>query len=50
VATKLEQARIPESEAVQVLGHEELSMSYRVCSLGVDLRPLGEIVEVVNYN
>ena len=49
VATKLEQARIPESEAVQVLGHEKLSMSYRVYSLGVDLRRLKEIVEVVKY-
>ena len=50
VATKLEQARIPESEAVQVLGHEKLSMSYRVYSLGVDLKRLKDIVEVVRYS
>jgi integrase len=49
VGTKLEQARVPESEAVQLLGHEKLSMSYRVYSLGVDLKRLKEIVELVRY-
>jgi integrase len=49
VATKLERARVPESEAVQVLGHERLSMSYRVYSLGIDVGRLKEIVEVIRY-
>jgi integrase len=50
VGTKLEQGRVPESEAVQLLGHEKLSMSYRVYSLGVDLKRLKEIVELVRYD
>ncbi len=49
VGTKLERARIPETEAVQVLGHEKLSMSYSVYSLGVDMERLKEIVEAIRY-
>lgn len=49
VGTKLERARIPESEAVQILGHEKLSMSYTVYSLGVGLERLQEIVEGIRY-
>jgi hypothetical protein len=47
---KLEQARGPESEAVQVLGHEKMTMSYRVHSLGIAVDGLQEIVEVVQYH
>jgi integrase len=50
VGTKLERARVPESEAVQLLGHERLSMSYRVYSLGIDVRRLREIVETIRYD
>jgi integrase len=50
MATKLERARVPENEAVQLLGHEKLSMSYRVYSLGVDLPRLKELVELVDYH
>ena len=38
---------MPESEAVQVLGHEKLSMSYTVYSLGLTVIELKEIVEKI---
>lgn len=46
----LECARVPENEAVQLLGHEKMSMSYSVYSLGLDLRGLKDVVERVRYN
>ncbi|HET6519925.1 MAG TPA: hypothetical protein VFG47_08895 [Geminicoccaceae bacterium] len=48
-ATALERARVPESEAVQVLGHEKMSMSYGVYSLGLNLKALRETVERIAY-
>ena len=50
MATALERARVPESEAVQLLGHEKMSMSYSVYSLGLDLHGLQDVVERVRYN
>jgi integrase len=50
VATALERARVPENEAVQLLGHEKMSMSYSVYSLGLDLPGLQDVVERVRYN
>jgi integrase len=50
VATALERARVPENEAVQLLGHEKMSMSYSVYSLGLDLHGLQDVVERVQYN
>lgn len=49
VGTALERAGVPESEAVQVLGHEKLSMSYSVYSLGLDLRGLQRVVQKISY-
>ncbi len=49
VGTALERAGVPESEAVQILGHEKLSMSYSVYSLGLDLRGLKRVVETITY-
>ena len=49
VGTALERAGVPESEAVQILGHEKLSMSYSVYSLGLDLRGLKRVVEKIAY-
>ena len=48
-ATALERARVPENEAVQVLGHEKLSMSYSVYSLGLELSGLRDVVEKITY-
>ena len=50
MATALERARVPENEAVQLLGHEKMSMSYSVYSLGLDLRGLQDVVERVRYD
>ncbi len=49
VGTALERAGVPENEAVQILGHEKLSMSYSVYSLGLDLRGLKKVVEKITY-
>lgn len=49
VGTALERARIPESEAVQVLGHEKLSMSYDIYSLGLDMKGLRRVVEKITH-
>jgi integrase len=49
VGTALERARVPESEVVQVLGHEKMSMSYSVYSLGLELGALRNIVEKIRY-
>lgn len=49
VGTALERARIPESEAVQLLGHEKQSMSYRVYSLGLTPSGLQRVVEAIAY-
>ena len=38
-----------ENEAVEILGHEKLSMSYSVYSLGLDLRGLKKVVEKIKY-
>lgn len=48
-ATALEQARVPESEAVSILGHEKLSMSYSIYSIGLTLKQLQGIVEKIKY-
>jgi len=49
VATALENAGIPESEAVQILGHEKISMSYGLYSGGLDLKGLRRVVEKIGY-
>jgi len=49
VGTALERAAVPESEAVQVLGHEKLSMSYSVYSLGLDIKGLQGVVAKIVY-
>jgi len=49
VGTALDRARVPESEAVQALGHEKMSMSYSVYSLGLELPALRAIVEKIRY-
>jgi len=41
---------VPENEAVQLLGHEKLSMSYSVYSLGLALGGLRDVVERVRYD
>lgn len=49
VATALENAGIPESEAVQILGHEKMSMSYGLYSGGLNLKGLRRVVEKIKY-
>jgi integrase len=48
-ATALERARVPENEAVQVLGHKKLTMSYGLYSGGLDLPALVQVVEAITY-
>jgi integrase len=48
-ATALERARVPENEAVQVLGHKKLTMSYGLYSGGLDLPALAQVVEAIGY-
>lgn len=48
-ATALERARIPENEAVQVLGHTKMTMSYGLYSSGIDLSALKNVVEAIKY-
>ncbi|HKU65957.1 MAG TPA: site-specific integrase [Rhizomicrobium sp.] len=48
-ATALERARIPENEAVQILGHKKLTMSYGLYSEGIDLAGLKSVVEAIKY-
>lgn len=47
--TALERARVPESEAVQILGHEKLSTSYSIYSIGLTLPQLSDVVEKIAY-
>ena len=47
--TTLERAKVAENEAVQILGHEKMSMSYSVYSIGLDLRGLKRVVEKIAY-
>jgi len=49
VGTALERAGVPENEAVQILGHEKLSMSYSIYSIGLDLRGLRDVIEKIEY-
>lgn len=48
-ATALERARVPENEAVQILGHKKMTMSYGLYSGGLDLAGLAEVVEAIQY-
>ena len=48
--TALELARVPESEAAQVLGHKKISLAYSVYSLGLDLPRLQDVIESVRYD
>ncbi len=48
-STALERARIPENEAVQVIGHKKMTMSYGLYSEGIDLAALKSVVEAINY-
>jgi integrase len=50
VATALERARIPENEAVQLLGHKKMTMSYGLYSAGLDLQGLARVVEAITYD
>jgi len=49
VATALERARVPENEAVQILGHKKMTMSYGLYSGGLDLAGLARVVEAISY-
>lgn len=49
VATALERARVPENEAVQILGHKKMTMSYGLYSDGLDLIGLKRVVEAISY-
>lgn len=49
-ATALERARIPENEAVQILGHKKMTMSYGLYSSGLDLNGLRHAVEAIQYH
>lgn len=48
-ATALERARVPENEAVQILGHKKMTMSYGLYSGGIDLPQLRKVVEAIKY-
>ena len=48
-ATALERARVPENEAVQILGHKKMTMSYGLYSGGLDLPGLARVVEAISY-
>ncbi len=43
-------AKFLENEAFQILGHEKLSMSYSVYSLGLDLKGRRDVVERISYD
>jgi integrase len=48
-ATALQRARIPESEAAEVLGHKKMTMTYGLYSEGLELRGHREVVEAISY-
>lgn len=48
-ATALERAHVPENEAVQVLGHKKMTMSYGLYSGGLDLPGLARVVEAITF-
>ena len=48
-ATALERARIPENEAVQILGHKKMTVSYGLYSGGLDFAGLKQVVEAIKY-
>lgn len=48
-ATALERAHVPENEAVQILGHKKMTMSYGLYSGGLDLSGLRRVVEAIRY-
>lgn len=48
-ATALERARIPEIEAVRVIGHRLETMTYGLYSGGLDLPGLKRVVEAIQY-
>jgi integrase len=48
-ATALERARVPENEAVQILGHKKMTMSYGLYSEGLDLPALAQVVEAIQH-
>jgi integrase len=48
-ATALERARVPENEAVQILGHKKMTMSYGLYSSGLDLAGLKRVIEAIAY-
>ena len=49
VGTALENAGVPESEAVEILGHKKLSMSYGTYSGGLTLRRRQQVIEEIKY-
>lgn len=48
-ATALERARVLENEAMQILGHKKMTMSYGLYSGGLDLPALTQVVEAITY-
>jgi integrase len=48
-ATALERARVLENEAVQILGHKKMTMSYGLYSDGLELPALAQVVEAIKY-
>ena len=50
VATKLESAGIPESNAARLLGHKLNTMTYGLYSCGIKVTQLHEVVEAIQYD
>lgn len=49
VATKLENAGVPETHAARLVGHKVKTMTYGLYSSGLTLPQLREVVEAVRY-
>jgi integrase len=49
VATKLENAKVPELETARLIGHRIKTMSYGLYSGGLDLENLSRVVEKIKY-
>ncbi len=50
VATVLEQARVPENEAAQLLGHKKPKITYGLYSGGLSLKELKRVVDTIKYS
>jgi integrase len=49
VATVLEQERVPENEAAQLLGHKKPKITYGLYSGGLSLKELKRVVDAIKY-